>query len=77
MVDWWWLQTFWAPFHNMAGIMPINGGTRLGASENFHDFQDLKQVLCQMVDEELSGDGPSYSSTAIHSWLTLATKTNP
>lgn len=49
-----------AHFHNMAGILVINGGTRLGASGAIPDFQNLKQVLCQMmIDEEVSGDGPS------------------
>ena len=55
----------------------------LGASGDCADFQYLKQVLGQMViDEELSGDGHSYSPKAIHSWLTRAlcsrrSKVNP
>ncbi|KAG8124293.1 putative Proteasome subunit beta protein [Naja naja] len=51
--------------------MKVNDSTILGASGDYADFQHLKQVLEQMViDEDLLGDGHSYSPKAIHSWLT-------
>ncbi|XP_058936961.1 proteasome subunit beta type-4 [Kogia breviceps] len=63
-----------ARFRNISRIMRVNNSTMLGASGDYADFQYLKQVLGQMViDEELLGDGHSYSPKAIHSWLTRAT----
>ncbi|XP_003941984.3 proteasome subunit beta type-4 [Saimiri boliviensis] len=62
-----------ARFRNISRIMRVNNSTMLGASGDYADFQYLKQVLGQMViDEELLGDGHSYSPRAIHSWLTRA-----
>ncbi|XP_036761028.2 proteasome subunit beta type-4 [Manis pentadactyla] len=62
-----------ARFRNISRIMQVNKSTMLGASGDYADFQYLKQVLGQMViDEELLGDGHSYSPRAIHSWLTRA-----
>ncbi|XP_008826446.1 proteasome subunit beta type-4 [Nannospalax galili] len=62
-----------ARFRNISRIMRVNDSTMLGASGDYADFQYLKQVLGQMViDEELLGDGHSYSPRAIHSWLTRA-----
>ncbi|XP_004693740.1 PREDICTED: proteasome subunit beta type-4 [Condylura cristata] len=62
-----------ARFRNISRIMRVNNSTMLGASGDYADFQYLKQVLGQMViDEELLGDGHSYSPKAIHSWLTRA-----
>lgn len=46
---------------------------QLGASGDCANFQYLKQVFGQMVTDELLGDGRSYSSRAIHSWLTRST----
>ncbi|XP_070622412.1 proteasome subunit beta type-4 [Erythrolamprus reginae] len=60
-----------ARFRNLSRIMKVNDSTVLGASGDYADFQYLKQVLEQMViDEDLLGDGHSYSPKAIHSWLT-------
>uniref|UniRef100_A0A8C6VM40 Proteasome subunit beta n=1 Tax=Naja naja TaxID=35670 RepID=A0A8C6VM40_NAJNA len=60
-----------ARFCNLSWIMKVNDSTILGASGDYADFQHLKQVLEQMViDEDLLGDGHSYSPKAIHSWLT-------
>ncbi|XP_053134215.1 proteasome subunit beta type-4 [Hemicordylus capensis] len=62
-----------ARFRNISRIMKVNDSTVLGASGDYADFQYLKQVVEQMViDEELLGDGHSYSPKAIHSWLTRA-----
>ncbi|XP_075763575.1 LOW QUALITY PROTEIN: proteasome subunit beta type-4 [Pelodiscus sinensis] len=62
-----------ARFRTFPGIMKVNDNTMLGASGDYADFQYLKQVIDQMViDEELLGDGHSYSPKAIHSWLTRA-----
>ncbi|XP_062821367.1 proteasome subunit beta type-4 [Anolis carolinensis] len=62
-----------ARFRNISRIMKVNDTTVLGASGDYADFQYLKQVVEQMViDEELLGDGHSYSPKAIHSWLTRA-----
>ncbi|CAI5798577.1 proteasome subunit beta type-4 [Podarcis lilfordi] len=62
-----------ARFRNISRIMKVNDSTVLGASGDYADFQYLKQVIEQMViDEELLGDGHSYSPKAIHSWLTRA-----
>uniref|UniRef100_A0A7M4EPU3 Proteasome subunit beta type-4 n=1 Tax=Crocodylus porosus TaxID=8502 RepID=A0A7M4EPU3_CROPO len=62
-----------ARFRNISRIMKVNDNTVLGASGDYADFQYLKQVIDQMViDEELLGDGHSYSPKAIHSWLTRA-----
>ncbi|XP_015271533.1 PREDICTED: proteasome subunit beta type-4 [Gekko japonicus] len=62
-----------ARFRNISRVMKVNDSTVLGASGDYADFQYLKQVVDQMViDEELLGDGHSYSPKAIHSWLTRA-----
>ncbi|XP_007658529.3 proteasome subunit beta type-4 [Ornithorhynchus anatinus] len=62
-----------ARFRNISRIMRVNETTVLGASGDYADFQYLKQVIDQMViDEELLGDGHSYSPKALHSWLTRA-----
>lgn len=62
-----------ARFRHVPRLVRVNGSTALGASGDFADFQHLQQVLGQMViDEELLGDGHSYSPRAIHSWLTRA-----
>ncbi|XP_027717836.1 proteasome subunit beta type-4 [Vombatus ursinus] len=62
-----------ARFRNISRIMRVNNNTMLGASGDYADFQYVKQVIDQMViDEELLGDGHSYSPKAIHSWLTRA-----
>ncbi|XP_054838496.1 proteasome subunit beta type-4 [Eublepharis macularius] len=62
-----------ARFRNISRVMKVNDSTVLGASGDYADFQYLKQVIDQMViDEELLGDGHSYSPKAIHSWLTRA-----
>ncbi|XP_053559925.1 proteasome subunit beta type-4 [Bombina bombina] len=60
-----------ARFRNISRIMKVNSNTILGASGDYADYQYLKTVIDQMViDEELLGDGHSYSPKAIHSWLT-------
>ncbi|XP_028649775.1 proteasome subunit beta type-4 isoform X1 [Erpetoichthys calabaricus] len=60
-----------ARFRNISRLMKVNNNTILGASGDYADYQYLKQVIEQMViDEELLGDGHSYSPKAIHSWLT-------
>ncbi|KGL80654.1 Proteasome subunit beta type-4, partial [Tinamus guttatus] len=60
-----------ARFRNVSRLLRVNDTTMLGASGDYADFQYLKQVIDQMViDEELLGDGHSYSPKAIHSWLT-------
>uniref|UniRef100_A0A8C6Z0W2 Proteasome subunit beta n=1 Tax=Nothoprocta perdicaria TaxID=30464 RepID=A0A8C6Z0W2_NOTPE len=60
-----------ARFRNLSRLLKVNDSTMLGASGDYADFQYLKQVIDQMViDEELLGDGHSYSPKAIHSWLT-------
>uniref|UniRef100_A0A2K6GSN4 Proteasome subunit beta n=1 Tax=Propithecus coquereli TaxID=379532 RepID=A0A2K6GSN4_PROCO len=58
-------------FRNISRIVQVNDSTMLGASGDYADFQYLKQVLGQTVtDEELLGDGHSYSPKATNSWLT-------
>ncbi|XP_072304466.1 proteasome subunit beta type-4 isoform X2 [Eucyclogobius newberryi] len=60
-----------ARFRNISRLMKVNNNTILGASGDYADYQYLKQVIEQMViDEELLGDGHSYSPKAVHSWLT-------
>uniref|UniRef100_A0A672JYH5 Proteasome subunit beta n=2 Tax=Sinocyclocheilus grahami TaxID=75366 RepID=A0A672JYH5_SINGR len=60
-----------ARFRNISRLMKVNNSTILGASGDYADYQYLKQVIEQMViDEELLGDGHSYTPKAIHSWLT-------
>ncbi|NWI97598.1 PSB4 protein, partial [Pitta sordida] len=60
-----------ARFRGISRIQKVNGSTVLGASGDIADFQHLQQLLEQMViDEELLGDGHSYSPRAIYSWLT-------
>ncbi|XP_037120066.1 proteasome subunit beta type-4 [Syngnathus acus] len=60
-----------ARFRNISRLMKVNNSTILGASGDYADYQYLKQVIEQMViDEELLGDGHSYSPKAMHSWLT-------
>ncbi|KAI2652860.1 hypothetical protein H4Q32_006174 [Labeo rohita] len=60
-----------ARFRNISRLMKVNKNTILGASGDYADYQYLKQVIEQMViDEELLGDGHSYTPKAIHSWLT-------
>ncbi|NWH76197.1 PSB4 protein, partial [Piaya cayana] len=62
---------FLARFRNISRLLKVNDTTMLGASGDYADFQYLKQIIDQMViDEELLGDGHSYSPKAIHSWLT-------
>ncbi|XP_063001875.1 proteasome subunit beta type-4 [Elgaria multicarinata webbii] len=62
-----------ARFRNISRLMKVNDSTVLGASGDYADFQYLKRIVEQMViDEELLGDGHSYSPKAIHSWLTRA-----
>ncbi|KFO69888.1 Proteasome subunit beta type-4, partial [Cuculus canorus] len=62
---------FLARFRNISRLLKVNTTTMLGASGDYADFQYLKQIIDQMViDEELLGDGHSYSPKAIHSWLT-------
>uniref|UniRef100_A0A6Q2XGI1 Proteasome subunit beta n=1 Tax=Esox lucius TaxID=8010 RepID=A0A6Q2XGI1_ESOLU len=60
-----------ARFRNISRLMKVNDNTILGASGDYADYQYMKQIIEQMViDEELLGDGHSYSPKAIHSWLT-------
>uniref|UniRef100_UPI00398E89DE proteasome subunit beta type-4 n=1 Tax=Pristiophorus japonicus TaxID=55135 RepID=UPI00398E89DE len=60
-----------ARFRNIPRLMKVNESTILGASGDYADYQYLKQAIEQMmIDEELLGDGHSYSPKAIHSWLT-------
>ncbi|NXC04622.1 PSB4 protein, partial [Orthonyx spaldingii] len=60
-----------ARFRGISRLLRVNGSTALGASGDVADFQHLRQLLEQMViDEELLGDGHSYSPRALHSWLT-------
>ncbi|KAG7501378.1 proteasome subunit beta type-4 [Solea senegalensis] len=60
-----------ARFRNISRLMKVNNSTILGASGDYADYQHLKHVIQQMViDEELLGDGHSYSPKALHSWLT-------
>ncbi|XP_063296301.1 proteasome subunit beta type-4 [Pelobates fuscus] len=60
-----------ARFRNISRLMKVNSCTMLGASGDYADYQYLKQVIDQMIiDEELLGDGHSYSPKAMHSWLT-------
>uniref|UniRef100_A0A8B9GBD7 Proteasome subunit beta n=2 Tax=Amazona TaxID=12929 RepID=A0A8B9GBD7_9PSIT len=60
-----------ARFRGISRLLKVNDTTALGASGDYADFQYLAQVIDQMViDEELLGDGHSYSPKAIHSWLT-------
>ncbi|NWW82503.1 PSB4 protein, partial [Climacteris rufus] len=60
-----------ARFRGISRLLRVNDSTVLGASGDYADFQHLQQLLEQMViDEELLGDGHSYSPRAIHSWLT-------
>ncbi|NXH14173.1 PSB4 protein, partial [Bucco capensis] len=60
-----------ARFRGISRLLRVNDSTMLGASGDYADFQYLKQIIDQMViDEELLGDGHSYSPKAIHSWLT-------
>ncbi|XP_051901797.1 proteasome subunit beta type-4 [Pristis pectinata] len=60
-----------ARFRNIPRLMKVNDNTVLGASGDYADYQYLKQAIEQMmIDEELLGDGHSYSPKAIHSWLT-------
>ncbi|XP_032871748.1 proteasome subunit beta type-4-like [Amblyraja radiata] len=60
-----------ARFRNVSRLMKVNEATILGASGDYADYQHLKQAIEQMIiDEDLLGDGHSYSPKAIHSWLT-------
>lgn len=60
-----------ARFRGISRLLKVNDSTVLGASGDLADFQHLRQLLEQMViDEELLGDGHSYSPRALHSWLT-------
>ncbi|XP_055521438.1 proteasome subunit beta type-4 [Leucoraja erinacea] len=60
-----------ARFRNVPRLMKVNEATILGASGDYADYQHLKQAIEQMIiDEDLLGDGHSYSPKAIHSWLT-------
>ncbi|XP_078390188.1 proteasome subunit beta type-4 [Cetorhinus maximus] len=60
-----------ARFRNISRLMKVNNSTILGASGDYADYQYLKHAIEQMmIDEELLGDGHSYSPKAIHSWLT-------
>lgn len=60
-----------ARFRSISRLLRVNDSTVLGASGDYADFQYLTQIINQMViDEELLGDGHSYSPKAIHSWLT-------
>ncbi|NWR39220.1 PSB4 protein, partial [Tachuris rubrigastra] len=60
-----------ARFRGISRLLRVNDCTVLGASGDYADFQYLRQVIDQMViDEELLGDGHTYSPRAIHSWLT-------
>ncbi|NWT63123.1 PSB4 protein, partial [Erythrocercus mccallii] len=60
-----------ARFRGISRLLKVNDCTVLGASGDLADFQHLRQLLEQMViDEELLGDGHSYSARALHSWLT-------
>ncbi|KAM7028818.1 proteasome subunit beta type-4 [Acridotheres tristis] len=60
-----------ARFRGISRLLKVNDCTVLGASGDLADFQHLRQLLEQMViDEELLGDGHSYSPRALHSWLT-------
>ncbi|XP_053823230.1 proteasome subunit beta type-4 isoform X1 [Vidua chalybeata] len=60
-----------ARFRGVSRLLKVNDSTVLGASGDLADFQHLRQLLEQMViDEELLGDGHSYSPRALHSWLT-------
>ncbi|KAM4690897.1 proteasome subunit beta type-4 [Rhinophrynus dorsalis] len=60
-----------ARFRNISRIMKVNPCTILGASGDYADYQHLKKAIDQMIiDEELLGDGHTYSPKAIHSWLT-------
>ncbi|XP_032569058.1 proteasome subunit beta type-4 [Chiroxiphia lanceolata] len=60
-----------ARFRGISRLLRVNDCTVLGASGDYADFQYLQQVIDQMViDEELLGDGHTYSPRAIHSWLT-------
>ncbi|NWS35618.1 PSB4 protein, partial [Polioptila caerulea] len=60
-----------ARFRGVSRLLRVNDATVLGASGDLADFQHLRQLLEQMViDEELLGDGHSYSPRALHSWLT-------
>ncbi|XP_072214692.1 proteasome subunit beta type-4 [Excalfactoria chinensis] len=60
-----------ARFRSISRLLKVNDSTVLGASGDYADFQYLTQIINQMViDEELLGDGHSYSPKAIHSWLT-------
>ncbi|NXX36004.1 PSB4 protein, partial [Nicator chloris] len=60
-----------ARFRGISRLLKVNECTVLGASGDLADFQHLRQLLEQMViDEELLGDGHSYSPRALHSWLT-------
>ncbi|XP_057244978.1 proteasome subunit beta type-4-like, partial [Malurus melanocephalus] len=60
-----------ARFRGISRLLKVNNSTVLGASGDVADFQHLRQLLEQMViDEELLGDGHSYSPRAVHSWLT-------
>ncbi|NWS93086.1 PSB4 protein, partial [Toxostoma redivivum] len=60
-----------ARFRGVSRLLKVNDCTVLGASGDLADFQHLRQLLEQMViDEELLGDGHSYSPRALHSWLT-------
>ncbi|KAG7457636.1 hypothetical protein MATL_G00229230 [Megalops atlanticus] len=63
-----------ARFRNISCLTKVNDSTILGASGDYADYQYLKQIIEQLafmrIDEELLGDGHSYSPKAMHSWLT-------
>nr|AFM87134.1 proteasome beta 4 subunit [Callorhinchus milii] len=60
-----------ARFRSISRLMKVNECTVLGASGDYADYQYLKQVIEQMIiNEELVGDGHSYSPKALHSWMT-------
>ncbi|NXC33769.1 PSB4 protein, partial [Campylorhamphus procurvoides] len=67
-----------ARFRGLSRLFRVNDSTVLGASGDYADFQYLRLLLDQMViDEELLGDGHSYSPRAIHSSVLYNRHINP
>ncbi|XP_035671215.1 proteasome subunit beta type-4-like [Branchiostoma floridae] len=60
-----------ARYRNISRVMKVNNTTVLAGAGDYADYQFLKEVLDQkIIDDELLGDGHSFSPKAIFSWLT-------
>ncbi|XP_071788653.1 proteasome subunit beta type-4-like [Asterias amurensis] len=60
-----------ARYRNISRIMNVNNNTAIAGAGDYADFQFLKEVLEQRInDDECLGDGHEYTPKSIFSWLT-------